>query len=157
MRTVLFLVVLALMSCPRPRKAIAFDPRALDPCALNLSGTYQHATDPTWQYRGFDDGAGLTIWMSRNLDGGVATQDAGSIFVSLKRSDAGFLGEVHALGGLQNGTTCPVTFPVRVLHCSDAGIKLSAASETFINESCEIPSRSQHSVALEHELTRIAR
>lgn len=157
MRTVLFLPILALMSCPRAHTTTAFDPRALDPCSSDLSGTFQHSADPTWRYRGIDDGGELQLWMSRNLDGGSGTQDAGSIFVSLKRSDAGFLGEVHALGGLQNGTTCPVTFPVRVLSCSDAGIKLSAASETFINESCENPARSQDSVALEHELTRTSR
>lgn len=157
MRTVLFLAVVALMSCLRSRQPPSLDSRSLDPCSSDLSGTFQHATDPTWRYRGVDDGGELLLLMSRNLDGGFGPQDAGSIFVSLRRSDAGFLGEVHALGGLQNGTTCPVTFPVRVLSCSDAGINLSATSETFINESCEIPARSQDSVALEHELTRISR
>jgi hypothetical protein len=104
---------------------------------------------------GRDDGGTLELQVSRQFDGG-ATADAGfSAAVVLQRTDAGFAGEVRALGGLPSGQTCPMTFPVRVTRCDDGGLTLLAAAEGAISEGCLSPARPRNPVMLEHQLTRV--
>ncbi|MBK7863883.1 MAG: hypothetical protein IPJ65_35805 [Archangiaceae bacterium] len=145
--------------CPRPVvPAVAPAARliaAVDPCSVDLSGWYVHATDPSWRYQGRDDGGTLELSVWRTFDGGAPAFDAGStVSLTLWRGDGGFAGEVRALGGLPSGQTCPMSFPVRVTRCDDAGLALLAAADGVIGEGCVTPARPRNPAMLEHVLTR---
>src|SRR5438128_11706959 len=121
MRRVHVLLLASLSACPRPSvprssQAPAVRP-GVDPCAADLSGTWVHGADPSWEYDAVDDGGTVELSVWRRFDGG--SSDAGAAAsVQLRRGDGGFTGEAHALGGLPSGQTFPMTFPARVTQCS---------------------------------------
>jgi hypothetical protein len=154
---------LCLSACPRPAvppPAAVEKPKPPDPCASDMSGTWLYASDPSWEYQARDDGGSVALWVTRRFtsDGGAAvasaTPDAGAASIELRRSATGFLGEVHALGELPSGATCPMTFPVRVSACEPAALTLLAAADAVVGQGCETPARPRNPVMLEHKLTR---
>lgn len=152
---VVFFVVLS--ACPRPVVPAPAPAKesvkpGADPCAADFSGAWVHATDPSWAYEGRDDGGALDLVVSRVFDGGAA--DAGVASIQLRRGDGGFAGEVRALGGLPNGSTCPMTFAVRVTQCAASGLTLLTAADGVIGEGCATPARPRNPAMLEHKLTR---
>lgn len=120
----------------------------MDPCAADLSGDWVLEADPTWRYAARDDGGTLDVAVTRFTDAGTAAS------LQLQRSDAGFQGVVRGLAGLPSGTTCELTFPVRVTRCTDAGLTLLAAADGVIGEGCATPARPRNPAMLEHKLTR---
>lgn len=149
-------LMLMLGACPRPAAPPPAPPPAAkpepDPCAADLSGTWVHTTDPSWVYEGTDDGGTLELTVLRSFDAGLA--DAGVATIQLRRDAGLFAGEVRGLGGLPSGSTCAMTFPVRVTQCSDAGLTLLTAADGVIGEGCTTPARPRNPAMLEHKLTR---
>lgn len=157
MRRAAHVFLVALSACPRPAVPPPAPPAAVvkpppDPCAADFSGSWVHAVDPTWRYEARDDGGTLELAVLRVFDAGVS--DAGAAAIELRRGDGGFFGVVRALGGLPSGGTCPMTFPVRVTQCSDAGLSLLAAADGVVGEGCQTPARPRNPAMLEHLLTR---
>ncbi len=135
------------VAAPPPVAATRLPPAA-DPCAADLSGAWVLEADPRWQYAARDDGGTVDVSVTRFGDGGT------SATFQLRRADGGFGGLVRGLGGLPSGTTCELTFPVRVTQCTDGGLTLLAAADGVIGEGCATPARPRNPAMLEHKLTR---
>lgn len=152
------LPLLLLCGCPKavtaPREAARVPAAKADPCAADLSGPYVHSTDPSYVYDARDDGGTVLISVSRRFDGGSPDAGLSATMVLSRFGDAGFRGEVRALGGLPSGQTCELGYPVRVTGCVADGLTLQAAADGVIGEGCLTPARPRNPVMLDHKLTR---
>jgi hypothetical protein len=119
-------------------------------CGRDLSGDYVHADDPSYVYRGRDDGGTLELVAGRSFsDGGL-----GAPTMRLNRGPDGFKGQTRALAALPSGETCEVTFPTLVKECPDDGLVLESASASSIGAGCQTPARPRTPAMLVHQLTR---
>lgn len=154
-RALVLLVVLS--ACPKavvpPPAPPPVTKAPADPCVADFSGAWVHAADPSWRYDAVDDGGTVDFVVMRRFDGGLGG-DAGVASMQLRRDAGSFAGEVRGLGGLPNGSTCAMTFPVRVTQCSENGLSLLAAADGIIGEGCATPARPRNPAMLEHKLTR---
>src|SRR5260370_35130073 len=97
-----------------PPPAIRVPPGCLD----DLSGTYVHALNPSYNYLGTDDGGTLFLAVERaHGDAGASRQESNPMSISLSRTPRGFLGEPRAMIFGTSGRLCSVDCPTEGLGC----------------------------------------
>jgi hypothetical protein len=106
-------------------------------CLDDLSGTYVHALNPSYNYLGTDDGGTLFLAVERaHGDAGASRQDSNPISISLSRTPRGFLGETRAMVFVTSGRICSVDFPTELVGCEDGGLLIKSAMSRNVDESC---------------------
>lgn len=138
-----------------------------DGCSANLSGDWVHAVDPSFHYRGADDGGTLTLEVTRVevpdagfhprrfRDAGVADVDAGAVDAGpdepdagsttpavqlvLTRTAKGFVGETRVTVRHPQGRDCEAVFPAEVLDCRDGGLVIAATPAVVLDDACQPP------------------
>jgi hypothetical protein len=124
-------------------------------CSVTLSGSYVHALDPSFRYRGQDDGTTLVLEVNRTFPDGGTFGPKAVPSIRLARTPKGFLGRTRAVGILQSGEVCPVVeFLTEVVSCDDAGIVLRSAASTRVDEACRPPELATPAPLLEQRLNR---
>jgi hypothetical protein len=106
-------------------------------CLHDLSGTYVHALNPSYNYLGTDDGGTLLLAVERTHgDAGASGQDSNPISIVLSRTPQGFLGETRAMVFVTSGRVCSVEFPTELVGCDEGGLVLKSAMSRNVDESC---------------------
>lgn len=144
---------------PPPAPAVAVP----EGCLADLSGDWVHAGDPSFQYRGDDDGGTLVLTVTRvdapqarftprrfrdaGLDApdggapGAAALDAGPARVPvqlvLTRTANGFRGQTRVTVQHPVAGSCTAAFPAEVVGCRDGGLVLSAAPSVALGDACQ--------------------
>jgi len=125
-------------------------------CLNDLSGTYVHALNPSFNYLAADDGGTLFMVLERTHgDAGISKPDSNPISVSLSRTANGFVGQARAMVYVAGGRSCSVDFPTELVKCEPGGLLLKSAVGGAVNdESCQPSQARDHSVMAEHRLIR---
>ena len=125
-------------AAPSPPGAPPPPPIRVPPgCLDDLSGSYVHALNPSYNYLGTDDGGTLFLAVERaHGDAGAGRQDSNPISISLSRTPRGFLGETRANVFVTSGRICAVDFPTELVGCDDGGLVLKSAMSRNVDESC---------------------
>lgn len=144
---------------PPPPPAVAVP----DGCLEDLSGDWVHADDPSFRYRGDDDGGTLVLTVTRVeargarftprrfRDAGVEASDAGEpqaaapdtdpprvpVQVVLTRTAHGFSGQTRVTVQHPVAGPCTATFPAEVVACGDGGLVLSATPAVALGDACQ--------------------
>jgi hypothetical protein len=143
-------------TAPPPPPAPAGPPE----CNVDLSGEWVHAIDPSFRYRGVDDGGTLTLELVRaeaprtpfhprkfrkanpsgedgGVDGGASDEaQAPTVRLVLTRSAHKFAGATEVAVHHPRGRDCVAVFPAEVVGCRDGGLTLVAASALSLDEAC---------------------
>jgi hypothetical protein len=125
-----------LTGCPRPPPTKVAPPPIVVPegCRANLAGDYVHATDPTWLYRGRDDGGTLLLEVGR---ASAAAPDGGAVRIELTRTPRGFVGSTFGEAFNSAGQRCPIAVPTELTACDDGGITLHTFDRLELDARCE--------------------
>ena len=139
MRRSFLLVGVFAVGCARPPPTRPPPPAIHVPpgCEANLTGTYVHATDPTYLYQGLDDGGTFTLEVGRAFanapDGG-----AKDVRIALTRTPAGFLGSTRATAFNAVSQPCAISLPTSVAACSDGGVTLRTVGAVELDARCQV-------------------
>ncbi|HVE86240.1 MAG TPA: hypothetical protein VND93_25460 [Myxococcales bacterium] len=127
-------------------------------CLADQSGEYVHAQNPTYRYRGRDDGGTLVLVLEEGpaADGGTRPAPAAAPRVVLRRTPAGFVGRTEAQAFTGGGQSCAVSFPTEITACQGNGLTLRSAASIQVNELCQGPAPAPGAPMLEHRLLRRA-
>lgn len=131
----------ALTACPArtpsPPPTAAPPIRVPPGCERTQAGEYYHADNPTFRYRGEDDGGTLTLSVLRVGEPGTPPEDGGStVSLELRRTPEGFVGETRATTFTPAGTACAARFPTQATQCDPAGLTLRTVASTSLDENC---------------------
>lgn len=128
-------------------------------CLRDQSGEYLHAQNPTYRYRGQDDGGTLVLVLEEGPrgDGGTRPAQGAAPRVVLDRTPRGFIGRTEARAFAGSGQSCAVSFPTEVVACGSDALTIRAAATAQVNELCQAPAPAPGSAMLEHRLLRSPR
>lgn len=74
--------------------------------------------------------------------------------ILLLRTDGGFVGQTSTRWVHPTGRACDVTFPTRVLSCSDGGLVLETVEVLALGDTCQPPARPAPPLLRRHALVR---
>src|SRR5688572_3610711 len=107
------LIALTIGACA-PRSPVGADglegqaPKIPPGCEANLSGDYVHAENPTFRYRGQDDGTTFKLVPQSAQTADAGSETADPTRVVLTRTPEGFIGKTQAQALAASGARCPV-------------------------------------------------
>jgi hypothetical protein len=121
-------------STPRPPETLT--PPVPPGCLADLGGPWVLVTDPSWSYRGTDDGGTLILAVERHWPDGGTPPGPSSAQVVLRRSASGFAGETRAPRMGSAGPACEASIPVEVTSCADGGLILRTVDRLRVDGRC---------------------
>jgi hypothetical protein len=137
-------------------------------CERELTGTYVHATNPSFRYQARDDGGTLVLDVVRTspetADGGTADAGtgvgeqpgSGGQRIVLTRTPDGFRGATSGTAYPPGGKSCPVEFPTELTACPEEGLVLISAEEVSVHAlSCEPAPSAPRPAMVEQRLLRV--
>lgn len=139
---------------------VASDATELPPgCRQDLSGEWEHQDDPSYRYRGTDDGTIVTLLPYRDspaledADAGRSDGGEGGMSIELRRSQDGFKGRFRMIEQVSGGRRCPASFDAQLVACEPDKLTLRIEQSYAIDRDCKRVDTGGPDIA-EHVLVR---